>query len=157
MGLLLPVPWSNDDQLTALLRSGLPQRDPFTRIRTLLVELEPSVLTNYSDFQAFALSVEYLERMFWRQTVVIEQARKKPLQREDTDALIKNIAERDRDLAEALNRDWDRGRFPDAAAKREPVVDLEPKDQLLYQWDRATAYSGSLANDPARFYQLMTT
>jgi hypothetical protein len=69
--------------------------------------------------------------------------------------LIQTIAERDQDLAQALTRDWDRGRFPDAAAKTEPVVDLEPKDQLLYQWERATAYSASLANHPDRFYQLI--
>lgn len=71
--------------------------------------------------------------MFWRESVVIGQAQKKPLKREATDLLIQSIAERDRDIAEALSRDWDRSRFPNAAAKREPVVDLEPKDQLLYQ------------------------
>ena len=155
MGLLLPVPWSNDEQLAALLKDGSPQPNPFTRIRSLLVQLEPLVVRNFSDFQAFELCVEYLEKMFWRETVVIEQAQKKPLQREATDLLIQSIAERDRDIAEALTRDWDRGRFPDAAAKREPVVDLEPQDQLLYQWERATAYSASLASHPNRFYQLM--
>ncbi len=155
MGLLLPVPWSNDEQLAALLKDGSPQPNPFTRIRSLLVQLEPLVVRNFSDFQAFELCVEYLEKMFWREAVVIEQAQKKPLQREATDLLIQSIAERDRDIAEALTRDWDRGRFPDAAAKREPVVDLDPQDQLLYQWRRATAYSASLASQPDRFYQLM--
>ena len=155
MGLLLPVPWSNDEQLAALLKDGSPQPNPFTRIRSLLVQLEPLVVRNFSDFQAFELCVEYLEKMFWRETVVVEQAQKKPLQREATDLLIQSIAERDRDIAEALTRDWDRGRFPDAAAKREPVVDLEPQDQLLYQWNRATAYSASLASQPNRFYQLI--
>jgi Glycosyl hydrolase family 20, catalytic domain len=155
MGLLLPLPWSNDEQLAALLKDGSPQPNPFTRIRSLLVQLEPLVVRNFSDFQAFELCVEYLEKMFWRETVVIEQAQKKPLQREATDLLIQSIAERDRIIAEALTRDWDRGRFPDAAAKREPVVDLEPQDQLLYQWERATAYSGSLASHPDRFYQLV--
>jgi hypothetical protein len=32
---------------------------------------------------------------------------------------------------------------------------FEPKDQLLFQWNRATAYSGSLASHPDRFYQLI--
>jgi hypothetical protein len=31
-----------------------------------------------------------------------------------------------------------------------------PKDQLLFQWSRATTYSGSLASHPDRFYQLIT-
>ena len=155
MGLLLPVPWSNDEQLTAVLKGTSPRPNPFTRIRSLLVELEPGVVTNYADFQAFALSVEYLEKMFWRETVVRELAAKKPLQREDADALIQTVAERDRELAEALTRDWDSGRFADATAKQEPVVDLQPKDQLLYQWEQATAYSASLARNPERFYRLI--
>jgi hypothetical protein len=155
MGLLLPVPWSDDKQLSALLKDPSPPANPFPQIRSQLAQLEPLVMRNLSDFQSFALSVEYLERMFWRETVVINLAAKKPLQREATDALIQTIAERDRDLAEALTRDWNSSRFPDAAAKREPVVDLEPKDQLHYQWDRATAYSASLASHPDRFYQLM--
>jgi hypothetical protein len=155
MGLLLPVPWSDDKQLSALLKDPSPGSNPFTQIRSLLVQLEPLVMRNLADFQVFALSVEYLEKMFWRETVVIELAAKKPLQREATDALIQAIAERDRDLAEALTKDWNSSRFPDAAARREPVVDLQPKDQLHYQWDRATAYSASLASHPDRFYQLM--
>jgi hypothetical protein len=155
MGLLLPVPWSNDEQLAALLKDLSPRSNPYTRIRSLLVQLEPLVVSNFSDFQAFELCVEYLEKMFWREAVVIEQARKKPLQREATDLLIQSIAERDQEIAEALTRDWDRGRFPDAAAKREPVVDLEPKDQMLYQWGLATAYSASLVGRPSRFYELI--
>jgi hypothetical protein len=155
MGLVLPVPWSDDEQLTTLLKNRSPRPNPFTRIRSQLVQLEPLVVRNFSDFQAFELCVEYLEKMFWREAVVVEQAASKPLPREATDLLIQSIAERDRDLAEALTRDWDRSRFPDAAAKREPVVDLEPKDQLLYQWERATAYSSSLAAHPDRFYQLI--
>ena len=95
--------------------------------------------------------------MFWRESIVIEQAAKKPLERKDTDLLIQTIAARDRDLAEALTRDWDNGRFPDSAAKLEPVFGLEPKDQLLFQWKRATAYSASLASHPDRFYQLVQT
>jgi hypothetical protein len=112
------------------------------------------VVKNLSDFQAFGLCIEYLDRMFWREGVVIEQAARKPRERETTDLLIQTIAERDRELAEALTRDWDTGRFPDSAAKLEPVFDLQPKDQLLFQWERATAYSASLASHPDRFYQL---
>jgi Glycosyl hydrolase family 20, catalytic domain len=155
MGLLLPVPWSNDEELTALLKDASPCPNPFTRIRSLLVQLEPLVAKNLSDFQAFGLCIEYLDRMFWREGVVIEQAARKPLERETTDLLIQSIAERDRELAEALTRDWDTGRFPDSAAKLEPVFDLQPKDQLLFQWERATAYSASLASHPDRFYQLV--
>jgi len=155
MGLLLPVPWSNDEQLAALLKDAFPRPNPFTRIRSLLVQLEPLMMKNYADFQGFGLCVQYLERIFWREAVVIEQAAQKPLKRETADLLIQSIAERDRELAEALTKDWDQGRFPNAEAKLEAVYGLEPKDQLLFQWKRATAYSSSLASNRDRFYRLM--
>jgi hypothetical protein len=154
MGLSLRIPWSNDEQLTALLKDDSPRVNLFTRLRSLLVELEPLVLKNLADFQAFALCAEYLERTCWREAVVVEQAGKRA-DRETAELLIQNIAERDRALNEALSKNWDKGRFPDSAAKTEPVFGLEPKDQLLLQWDRAAAYSASLASHPDRFRQLL--
>jgi hypothetical protein len=155
MSPVLPVPWSDDAQLAELLKDKSPRPNPFTHLCSLLVQVEPLVRKNLADFRAFQLSAEYLEKMFWREAVVVEQAGE-PLQRETADMLIQSIAERDRALAEALSKDWDSGRFPDAAAKHEPVTDLEPKDQLVYQWQRAADYSASLAAHPDRFFQLLT-
>ncbi|HZD47400.1 MAG TPA: family 20 glycosylhydrolase [Silvibacterium sp.] len=155
MGLRLPVPWSDDEQLTTLLRERSVRPNPFTRLRSLLVLLEPLVLRNLSDFSAFALCVEYLEGMFWREVVIIEHAASQPIQQETATQLIQNIAARDQTLLEALSQDWDRGRPADSPAKSEPVFGLAPKDQLLFQWSRAAAYSASLAKHPDRFHQLV--
>jgi hypothetical protein len=155
MGLRLPIPWSNDEQLTAVLKGRSPSQNPFTRLRSLLVLLEPSVLKNLGDFQSFQLCVEYLEHMFWREAIVVEHTAKQPIARETADLLIQSIAERDQALAAALSRDWDKGRPPDSPAKSEPLFGFEPKDQLLFQVGRAMAYSGSLASHPDRFYQLI--
>jgi hypothetical protein len=157
MGLQLSVPWSNDAQLTALLKAQSPRQNPFTRLRSLLVLLEPSVLKNLSDFQAFQLCVEYLERMYWRDGVITEHTAKQPISRETADLLIQSTAERDHALADALSRDWDKGRPTHSPAKSEPVFGLQPKDQLLFQWKRAAAYSASLASHPDRFYHLLAT
>ena len=154
-GLTLPVPWSSEARLTAVLRAGTPPPNPFTRLSSLLVLLEPSVLTNLSDFQAFALCVRYLERMFWREAVVVEQASQRPLDRARATLLIQAIAARDQALADALTRDWDGGRFADAPAASQPVIDLGAKDQMLFQWMRAARYSASLAQNPDRFCALL--
>jgi hypothetical protein len=153
MGLTLRIPWSHDEQLRALLKSPSPPSNPFTHLRSLLVLLEPSVLGNLSDFQALALSIECLEQVFWREAVVIEQAAQRPLQQEAAALLIQTIAARDRDLAVRLTKDWDQGHPPESVAKREPIFGLEPKDQLLYQWQQAADYSASLALHPERFHQ----
>jgi hypothetical protein len=63
---------------------------------------------------------------------------------EDTDLLIDAVAERDRELAQALSNDWGNGRSPNSAAKQGPVTELSPKDQLVFQWQRAAAHSASL-------------
>lgn len=154
-GLTLPVPWSDDEQLTMVARAAGRQPNPFSRLSSLLVLLEPSVLANLSDFQAFALCVRYLERMFWREAVVTEQASLRPLDSAKASLLIRAIAARDQALEDALVRDWDEGRFADAPAASEPVFDLRPKDQMLFQWKRAAAYSASLAQDPDRFCALL--
>lgn len=154
-GLQLPVPFSDEESLTALLKNRASGSNPFTRLHSLLVLLDPSVVKNLSDFRAFALSVEYLEAAFRRESIILEQAVFKPVDRESAGLLIKNVAERDRALAEALAKDWDRGRSPDSAAKRGPLYGFAPKDELLFQWQRAADFSASLALNPDRFYLLL--
>ena len=149
----LHVPWSNDEELEEVLKDRSPRSYPFTRLRSLLVQLESQVLKNLADFQAVALSVAYLEHLYWRETIVVEQIAKK---REDLVSLIRNIAERDRALAETLSKDWNQGRFSDSAAKLKPLFGLQPKDQLVFQFERAADYSASLVLHPDRFVQLLT-
>lgn len=150
MGLPLVVPWSSDEELRASARNKNPRQNPFVRLRSLVGLLEPSVRKNMADFQAFRLCVEYLDSLYWREGVV-----KEPADRESAARLIREIAERDAALGKALSRDWDEGRPADSAAKSGPVFDLRPKDQLLYSWTQAAAYSASLARRPERFYQIV--
>jgi hypothetical protein len=151
----LHVPWSSDEELAAVLEDRSPRSYPFTRLRSLLVQLETGVLKNLADFQAFALAVDYLEKVYWREGIVVEYAAGKPATPDDGRLVIESVAERDRALAEALNRDWNRGRFRNSAAALKPLFGFQPKDQLVFQWERAANYSASLARRPDRFYQLL--
>ena len=156
-GLPLKVPWSNDEQLVAAFRIQSPGQNPFAGLRSVLVQLEPQVKKNLADFQSFVLCVEALRRVYWREAVVIEQVAKEPRDRETTDLLIQSIAKGDQALTEALSNDWDKGRFPDSAAKSELLIDLAPKDQMLFEWVQAAKYSASLASHPDRFHQILDT
>jgi hypothetical protein len=140
----------------AVLKDRSPQPNAFTRLRGLVEQLESHVSKNRADFQAFALSVAYLDQLYWRETTVVEHVAKKSLEREDAASLIKNIAERDHVLAEALSKDWDRGRFSDSAAKSKPLFGFQSKDQLVFQFQRAADYSASLAMEPDRFFRLVS-
>ena len=144
-------PWSNDEQLSAVCRISSFPSNPFTPIRTHLDRLGMQVRKNEADFKAFALSVTYLQHAFWRDWVIGNAH----LAKEQTDPLIKDIAERDRALAEALSKNWDQGRFADSAGKLQPLYGFEPKDQLVFQFQRAADYSASLASHPERFLQLL--
>jgi hypothetical protein len=155
MRLRLLVPWSSDEELSALVKSAPSPPNPFTRLGSLLAQLQPSVRKNLVDFQAFALCVTCLESAFWREEAIAQAARNMP-QLESATTLIQNIAARDRELSERLSRDWDAGRPSDSAAKLGPLFGMQPKDQLCFTWERASAYSSSLARDPQRFFRILT-
>lgn len=152
----LHVPWSSDEQLSAVLKDRSLRSNRFTELGRLLTRLEAQVLKNPADFQALELSIAYLEQLYWRETIVVEHAARNPLTREDADQVIRNVAERDRSLAQALSKDWDQGRFADSAAKLKPLYGFQPKDQLVFQFQRAADYSASLASHPGRFFDLVT-
>ena len=147
----LRVPWSCDQELSALPRSSKMSENPYIQLCTLLDRLEKQVSRNLPDFKAFSLSAKYLEHTFWRDQILTGP----PLTREEAAALIKSIADRDRTLAGALSKDSDQSRFPDSPAKSAPLFGFEPKDQLLFQFQRAANYSASLTSHPARFHQLI--
>jgi hypothetical protein len=155
IGLRLSVPFSDEEHLTTLLRKRTSGSNPFPRLRSLLDTVEPRVSKNRSDFQALALSIEYLEAMFWRESIIFEHAAGKPFDSESAHALIRNIAERDRRLLKALSEDWGQGRSPNSAAKTAPLFGFAPKDQLLFQWQRAADFSARLALRPEYFYGLL--
>jgi type II secretory pathway component PulJ len=96
----------------------------------------------------------YLGTVLARETAVVKPARVGVIDQKGDRALIESIAEQDRKLLEALEKDWDNGRPADSPAKLEALFGLRPKDQLLYQWKRAAAYSAQLAADPERYFRL---
>ena len=154
-GLRMPVPWSTDADLQISLKKRTPLSNPFTRIHGLLASLRSSIQANHSDFQAFTLCVEYLEGVFWRESVIQERAGKSPIDRACAAALIRQIAARDHQLAAALSKDWDDSRFPDSSAKTKPLFGMQPKDQMVFQFTRAATYSASLSRHPDRFFLLV--
>jgi len=148
----LRVPWSSDEQLGKVLSHPSSGPNPFTQLNSLLDQLQKQVSRNLADFKSVALTVSYLEQVYWRENILS----KKPLTREEAASLINDIANRDRLLAEAISKDWDQGRFPDSTAKSNPLFGFQPKDQLVFQFQRAADYSASLASHPDRFFQLLT-
>jgi hypothetical protein len=154
MGIPLRVPWSSDEQLEALLKTTSPRPNPYTRLRDLLSQLEPSIRKNLSDFRSFVLCVDYLEALFWRESAIVEK-NNYSITPESTTQLIQKIGHRDQEILNALTEDWNKGRPADSPAKSEQVFGLAPKDQLLFQWKQAAAYSASLASRPDRFLQLL--
>jgi hypothetical protein len=158
--MLRPIPLdynlsgSDDQQHSACLADKSLRSNPFTRLRSLLVQVEPLVEKNLLDFQAFQRGA----RISGEDVLATSgccRAHCWCAQREDTDVLIHAIAGRDRELAQALSNDWDSGRFPNSAAKQKPVTELSPEGLLVFQGQRAAAYPASLASPPEGSYQLL--
>ena len=154
---VLPIPWRSDDELKAAAQSGMVDAPPFRRLLSQLVFSEAQVRDHFDDFLTFRLAVEYLEHVFWRITVLAEEAAKPERTPESVASLIRTIALRDRRLFERLDASWNKGRAADAAARTGPVFDLRPGDQLVYTFQQAATYSEQLARDPERFARLIST
>ena len=151
----MTVPWSSSDELATVLRQKATGPTPFSTLRELLAPLEAEVKKNRADFQSFVLCVEMLAYSSSRNALVVEQAGKS-LAHPGADAkFIRDIASRDQSLTRALENDWDEGRPADSPARTELLFDLQPKDQLLFQWKQATAYSTLLAEHPGKFQELL--
>lgn len=153
---VLPVPWRSDDELKAAANSGMLNGPPFRRLLSQLVFSEAQVRDNLDDFRTFRLSIEYMEHVFWRITVLAEEAARSGRTPESSAGIIRTIAERDQRLLEKMEASWDKGRASDAAAKTGPVFDLRPGDQLLYTFSQAATFSQQLTSDPQRFSRLLT-
>jgi Glycosyl hydrolase family 20, catalytic domain len=152
---VLPVPWRSDDELTAAAKSSMLNAPPFRRLLSQLVFSEAQVRDNLDDFLTFRLSVEYMEHVFWRISVLVGEAAKPGRTPESSVALIRTIAERDQRLLEKLDASWNKGRASDAPAKTGTVFDFRPGDQLLYTFYQAATFSQQLARDPERFARLL--
>jgi len=149
----LVVPWASEKDLRSAVRSGAGDPSAFTGLRSRILAAESSVRRNWEDFTSFALSAEYLDYANWRHHAVGEAAQV-PNAHRDTQ-LIQTIAERDRDLVERLNAEWDRGRFSDSPAKMQAQFDMNPPDQLLFRMRQAAEYSAALAGDGDGFSHLL--
>jgi hypothetical protein len=155
MGMPLVVPWSTDAELKAAAKDRKGS-NPYVRLRSLLAVVEPRVRKNLGDFKAFALCAQSMECAVWRVDAVVDMAARGQGDTEKDSGRIREISARDAALVKALTADWDQGRPPDAEAKTELLYGLHPKDELLYTWRSAAAYSAELARRPKRFYEVVT-
>ncbi len=159
----MPIPWSDEAGLAAAVKDNMTLVPPFARLLGQMRMCQSGVKRNLDDFQAFQLSFEYLENAFWRHSAPAIEARGN-LTREAAANLIRTIAERDRQLVDALNTEWNRGRFPDAPELTRDTRDDDPRmplrlsrgqQQLLFNMREAARFSAQLAADPERFRQIL--
>lgn len=150
----LPVPWRSKEELLHVMNSGSTYSPPFTRILSLLNFVEPSVRKNGGDFRAFHLSLHYLEELFWRDTVLVQESNRADSSRESATELIRIIAERDRRLYADLAADWDQGRPAQSTLKTQDIYKA-PGEQLVFSFGQAASYSAELATNPDLFFSLL--
>jgi hypothetical protein len=152
-GSRLPVPWASEEDLRRMLHAPATEPPPFQKLRAQVAAVGPSARANEADFSSFALSVEYLEYIDWRDSAVRDAAKSPGAP--SAAILIRKIADRDRSLVEKLDAEWDTGRFADSAARTGPVIDFRPPDQLLFRMHQCAEFSASLTHEGDRFARLL--
>jgi hypothetical protein len=158
-----PIVWANEAELAETPEVEVARDLPFARLRSQLASCAAAVCSNFVDFRAFALAVEYLEHIHWRLAVVVEAAGKPHLALDEATEIIRAVAERDRRVLDALQQEWDQGRFlvlsevegADSPAKTGLLEALSIEDQSLLNLQQASSFSASLAVQPERFLALL--
>jgi len=150
----LPVPWHNDQELVSVMEGGAISIPPFMRVLSQLDLCEPLVRKNFQDLKSFRLSLEYLGEIFWRNSVLAQEASNPKADKESAAVLIRAIADRDRRLLDALEADWDQGRPSDSPIKSQ--IAYQPEDRLVSRFAEAASFSNELANNPDRFSALLS-
>ncbi|MGH9404670.1 MAG: family 20 glycosylhydrolase [Terriglobia bacterium] len=148
----LPVPWVDERGLRAALNSSGAAAPPFAALRERIRRATDTVRRNSGDFSAFALSAEYLEYAFWRNSAIEASAKAPEAQARH---LIGTLSERDRSMVTKLDAEWSIGRFPDERGKLQQLTELGPADQLLFRMGQAATFSASLAKEPSRFSTML--
>lgn len=142
----LPLASATDEELRRSLTTPKVDSAPYQDLNLRVRGLVPTVRRNREAFDSFALAIEYVAHLVWREA----QWKLDPAA-----GAIADIARRDRDLVEKLDADWSRGRFPDSRGANERLFGLTPYDQLLLQMKSAAKFSAELAADPARAQLLL--
>ncbi|HTV56396.1 MAG TPA: family 20 glycosylhydrolase [Terriglobia bacterium] len=148
----LPVPWANEASLRQALMSGPTKIPPYKQLRARMAILQYRVRRNEADFASLAPSAEYIEYAYWRDMAARTAAKSGDTR--PARALIRKIAEQDRQLVERLNTEWNVGRFADSPGKLDPLVALGPANQLLFRMRQAAEFSTQLAAHDAQFFGL---
>ena len=130
-GAVLPAPWASDAELRAAMAVRPASAPPIGALREKIAAVSGSVRRNRADFSSFALSAEYLEHLYWRQQPAPEA--------------LHAVAERDREMVQKLEAEWDLSRPPDSPGKSRALTSLGPQDQLLFRMREAAKFSAEKA------------
>jgi beta-galactosidase GanA len=156
----LVVPWADLAALHAAVTAKEQLEPPLADLRARLEQVAPLIRRNQADFAALCLTVEYLEHVYWRHRIVAAEAPAAARDREVAGCLMRDIAERDRQMADKLRQDWNTGRDPAGVEKEaEPgqhaMFGFEEKDYLMAHLLAAVRFSGELAQDPERYISIL--
>jgi hypothetical protein len=158
-GIPLVAPWADERALRAAVACRDRLEPPFAELRARLANRDLIVHRNQADFEAFCLTVEYLEHIYKRHRAVAEEGPAALSDPATAERLIQGIAERDRYVADKLRLDWNGGRDPAGidGENTHGAFGFQEKDLLAIHFLAAARFSGELAQNPERFRAMLST
>jgi hypothetical protein len=152
-GYVLPVPWSNQQQLRATIQAGSTEAPPLTGLIRRISACEGFVRKNFRDLAAFRLQPSTLSiysggipSWSWKPKTRCGQL--SPARR-----LSRPLPNGPAVAASARNRlgHWEAERFSNQVR----AYNVNPPDQLLFRFREAASYSMQLARNPEVFSHLL--
>lgn len=152
----MPAMWRDAQSLEHVLRQQRIDVPPYATLGKQLTQCRSKVRCNLADFDALRLSVRYLDHLFWRAAAVQSLLP----DGDEIDAagageMIAQIAQRDRELCDALIDDWNQARPADDWRLAMQPDAPNAADHLLANVAAAAEFSHELAQEPSRLLAML--
>jgi len=141
-------PWSCDQDVKDILEKNTPLKNPFSEIKSLLLNYKDRIKKNKGDFNEFLLTIEFLEYNYIRQNQLLAFANSKKTDMVSITNYLTKVALGDHNFIEKINAAWNQGRRSKASEAQ------KYKDYMMSIY-MASNYSKKLSENPVELIKMI--
>jgi len=141
-------PWPCDQDVKDILEKNTPLKNPFSEIKSLLLNYKDRIKKNKGDFNEFLLTIEFLEYNYIRQNQLLAFANSKKTDMVSITNYLTKVALGDHNFIEKINAAWNQGRRSKASEAQ------KYKDYMMSIY-MASNYSKKLSENPVELIKMI--
>lgn len=143
------LPWSDREDIKAILARNVPLENPFVEIKDLLFHYQHRIKRNKADFDDLRLSIQFLEYICNRQNNLLAFADARKTDIKSIETYLDRTSAEDSLFISRINSAWRRGR------RSEPGEKKTEKDYMM-SFYLASEYSKKLRDHPVELLEILS-